>query len=481
MRPLAEIDRGPLEPQNGTTTPEDARAQEDYRIAISPETRELLGIDPLQMFQAYEAPNKLVAHLLDGLQTTIKEEIDGNILSTPEGSNTILFPVRFGSKVEGLFEYPSFFKAGSNGVGVTSIPEPIQHDEMLKVGRVELGHAKSQYDLIAVGNDNSTNLEGVYIISMEGGRPFVNFKEKGEDKGIAEVAHRLTRLAGGRHITKTLEDRSMPIEEWESSLEKVREVIKAGEVLAEKKLLPHVGIELYTDEDDRRRIQLFLEVSGVSEGQISLLHNGTVFVTGTGTNKGNLDLHEVVPLVGLHYDENDRIKGSVAKRPAHLNIKRPSVEGPENLMVYAATAGIASGDIDEPDITKVSEFLSDNERVLSALRNPNPYQSIVHIHRWHDEDTIDNEHFAVYGPNHRLMPNGAYHSSCGTEAQAFNVVDAVVRGAHTEKQRGYNRILIVPMPNHGMTMVSPYPLGMTVEMIAEVKASGMQFLPVPPR
>ena len=479
MSSLIEIARKPQEQHDGVTLTEDANAQEEYRIAISPETRELLGIDPLQMFQAYEAPNKLVAHLLDGLQTTIREQVDGRVLDAPHGSNTLLFPVKHGDRVEGLFEYAAYFKQGANGVAVTSIPEPISHEDMLFVGRQLLGDGASQYALIGVGDEDSTKLEGLYVISMEGGRPFIDFSKKGEDEGMAEGAQRLTRLGGGRHITKTHEDKSMSLHEWVSFLPFVQEVIDAGVRLEEEELLQHVWIGQYTDDDRRDRIQKFLEVSGVSEGQISLLHEGKVFVTGTGTHKGNLDLHEVVPLVGLDYDENGRIKGSVSRRPAQLNIKRPSVEGPENFMMYAAAAGVASGDIDTPDIAKVKAYLSDNERVLQNMRdNKSPYQSIVHIHKWHDEKTLNKELFSVHDANPRLMPRGAYHSSCGTEPQALNVVDAGVRGMIAEMDTPYKRVLLIPMSNHGMTMVSPYPLTMTVDLLAGAKD---QFVPVPPR
>lgn len=460
-----------------TAVDESIAVQEDYQVAISPEIRELMGVDTLDIYQAYKPPSRLLKHVVDGVVSTAQGSLDAKVVKEPD-ANAILFPIIGDKQTLGLARR---WNKGPRATGImtSSVPEPISHAEMLRYSRILLGRAPSQYGLIAVGNPSSTKVYGMYVVSMEGGRPYIDFTSVGEEAGFLEVAERLTRLSGGRHNTNTekdfTRDTSPERDDWA-----IWQIVYGGKRLQALGLIPHVAVEDYVDNPRiLGLITRYLDTNGVSEGNFSTLQDGLVRITQSGLNKGELEYDSgTVLLKGLRPD----LKGVIAWLRHGEKFKKTSVESVDNITLYAARAAVKLGIISESDFGAFMEFINSTDSVAEALveLNKDEQPSLIHIHSWLEVGAFDETQFSLTDVNSRLVPHRAFHSSCGSEPLAKYSAETGLRAELEEKKRGTNRIKFLLMPNHGLQISSPYPLGETIDRLSIAITEGNLILSAVP-
>lgn len=411
-------------------------------------TREFIGVGPLGIYVDPQSYDTATATQKAFIQRVIEasEKFSRGGRQPLDSANTIFFPVGLGQEEKGMLGYKTRIRDGGSGVAIVedpclSIDCAITEKDVWPI----LGNALTQYAVLLVKG-------GAFVLSMEGAHPAVNFTAKGSEKGYLEVAERLQHLAGGEKATHHIYDRRNGIMPSEIT---AKRIIQAGKDLRRDGLLPHEQPEDYLSPQQAAKIKLFLEVSGLSVGNLSAWdgHNKTMLITGTGLDKGNLTTQGISIIQGFNPDFNGTlVKGG----------PKPSVESFDQMLGYFADAVIHSDVLQTSDIRRLVELAKNQELVQQILSEGKiKSQSMIHLHWW--PEAWDEDLFEVIRVNPALVPNGSYHSSCGTLPLALYTTEAIMRGLL--KTYGKQKILVILLPNHGFQLVSPFSLAETTELI----------------
>ncbi|MBI4034850.1 MAG: hypothetical protein HY381_00450 [Candidatus Chisholmbacteria bacterium] len=424
-------------------------------LLLPPETQELMGVHPLQAHVVGKAVNSLQDRVLGGLLDAV-EKTGGSSHADLVGINSLFFPVRFREEAGGMFDYRPQFKEGVGGVALLTVPEVPTDEGMVEFVWGALGNAATQYGVIAVGDEQTGVLRRLFVVSMEGAHPEVDLS-KGEAVGYLEAARRLSHLAGGEKASHWEYDWSMLRDQWYSYDAAASEVMKAGRSLRDMGLLPDIYLGHYVSWLRARAILTFLEVSGLSIGNMSLHADKHVLVTGSGVRKGELERDQVVALARF----NTAFNGTVVEASKGVRKVKQSVEAFDQFAAYVAAGLIGEGYVREPDIQAVLPLMQNRELVRQVLpAGRSLISSMIHLHV--DPSAWDEGLFNVVEVDPRLVPHGAYHSSCGTRPLALYSLEGLMRGIFADS----GKITVLKLPNHGIQIASPYSLAETVEMIA---------------
>lgn len=427
-------------------------------LLLPEETQELMGVHPLQVHVVGEALNPLQDRVLEGLLKAV-EATGGSLNSDLNGINSLVFPVPFREEVPGMFNYRAQFKEGVGGVALLTVPQVPTEEGMVEFVWSGLGNAATQYGVIAVGDERKGDLRRLFVVSMEGAHPEVDLA-KGEAAGYLEAARRLAHLAGGEKASHWEYDWSMPKEQWLSYDGLAHEVMQAGRDLRDMGLLPDIYLSRYVSWLRTRAILKFLEVSGLSIGNMSLHADEHVLVTGSGVRKGELERDQVVALAGF----NEAFNGTVVQAAKGVRKVKQSVEAFDQFAAYVAAALVEAGYVREPDIRAVLSLMQNRELVRQVLpAGRSLVSSMIHLHV--DPRVWDERLFNMMEVDERLVPQGAFHSSCGTRPLALYSLEGLMRGMLADS----GKVTVLKLPNHGIQIASPYSLAETVAMINPVK------------
>lgn len=436
-------------------------------LLLLPETQELMGVHPLQVHVVGRALNPLQDKVLESLHGAV-ERTGGTYHADLEGVNTLFFPSPFREEVRGMFDFRPQFKQGVGGVALLTVPKVPADEEMVEFVWSALGNAATQYGLIAVGNEQTGDLKKLFVVSMEGAHPEVDLS-KGEAAGYLEAAQRLAHLAGGEKASHWEYDWSMPASQWKSYDAAAFEVMQAGRDLRDAGLLPDIYLGRYVSWLRARAIFKFLEVSGLSIGNMSRHNDSDVLVTGSGVRKGELERDEIVALAGF----NRALNGTVVRASRGVRQIKPSVEAFDQFAAYVTAGLVAEGYVREPDIKAVLSLMENPDLVSQVLpAGKRLIASMIHLHV--NPRAWDEGLFTVVEVDSRLVPHGAYHSSCGTRPLALYSLEGIMRGILADA----HKVTVLRLPNHGIQIASPYSLAETVEMIAS-REENISFRNVP--
>lgn len=411
-------------------------------------TKEFMGINPLGIYvdpQSFKTASDGQKDFIQGIVSASEKSHQGGIQPL-DSANTIFFTVGLGDEENGMFRYKNRVRNGGSGIAIVENPD-LSIDSRITDREVWpiLGNALTQYAVLLVR-------DGAFVLSMEGAHARIDFAAKGEEKGYLEVAERLQYLAGGEKATHHIYDRKEPLKPHEMI---ANQIIQSGKDLRAGRLLPHHQPADFLSEKQAAEINFFLEVSGLSVGNISAWDpdNCDMLITGTGLDKGNLKLEDISVIQGFNPDFNGTlVKGG----------PKPSVESFDQMLGYFADAVIHSGWLRTPDLRRLVELAKNPELVHQILSEGKmKSQSMIHLHWW--PERWDEDLFEVIRVNPALVPNGSYHSSCGTLPLALYTTEAIMRGLL--KTQGTKKILVILLPNHGFQLVSPYSLEDTTKLI----------------
>jgi hypothetical protein len=420
---------------SGRFTPE----TKDSVGEFSPEMREFMGVDPLQFtVVAGERLTPLQTLTLDKIREYILED-GGSEHSDTSEVNSIFFPSPLLEEVSGMWDYGTEFKRGVGGVSIVGINEFPQEEDLEDLSL-------------------SRPIEGAFVLSMEGSRPYVDFSQIGEDRGFKEVASRLTHLAGGRKASHFEIDRSMPSDIYESA-KRPEELIKVGSKLREMGILPDIRLENYVSDRRARQIRILLNVTGLSIGNFSSWdqERGVMWITGSGFDKGDLSRDQIVAINEFLPD----FKGTRQWAPEGAKEVKQSVESIDQLAVNAALAAMESGLLKDPSIPEFFELVE--ERGMQGILSEGSHEenNMTHVHVHPKEDSWNPNLFYIVDVSGELVPKKTRHSSCGCWPLVVYGLEAVLRG-YVESN---GKIVVARWPNHGIQVASPLPISETLDYL----------------
>ncbi|MBI2641458.1 hypothetical protein HYW87_02575 [Candidatus Roizmanbacteria bacterium] len=435
--------------------------------------RDFLGINPLHIYIHGESKSPLQYNFMKGLVGPVIEN-DGKLYpNVVLQVNTIFFPVNRLQEVRGMWDFRREFKKGVSGVAITDINEKPSGD-LTRFTWETLGNAFTQYGLVAYGDKTSGKLHGVYVISMEGAHSYIDFDSLGDESGFKEVAGRLEHLAGGKKASNYERDFTMPLELWQKTTIPDA-VVRAGAALREFDLLPNIELEEYVSAKRANEIRLFLEVSGLTIGNISAWDPliNSMQITGSGLDKGNMTRSDVLAIPRF----NESFDGTIAWLPISaastvdkflklVGVDNPkaikqSVEAFDQVLAYLASLLVASGDLPKPDMEKVLNLVANPFFINQLLTSHQPLlRSMVHIHRQPVE--VKKGVANVVNVNTKYVNRGTHHSSCGTRPLAIYSCEALIRSLLTEPEVPMH---IGVLPNHGVQIASRLPLDETIALL----------------
>lgn len=445
-------------------------SQEDYRIATSPQTRQLLGIKMPRLYRADKAPNRLVGSTVDIFVETAVTALGGEEVRDVDDANIIIFTSEYGDDRYSMLWHRNQYKRGIQGVAFTSVSSVPDGSDLTVFGRQYLGNVFSPYGAILIGDENSSIPRAAHGVSMEiGVAGKVDFEAQNADQAHLELASRLNYLAGSElvvsHVFEVVSERAFQ-DLWRRAGQdggSAKALMEACKRLNEDGLLPHVSLDsldLNLDWKKRRAIKEFLERSGLSEGQARTPQDiyRSKWITASGANKGELRRDQVILISRL----NEARNGVVVLHPQGERQEKPSVESFDNLLFSYSWAGIVSGELQTSDTTEFVQFLDNNDRFNRATDPAvpaDPY-TVIHIHKW--PTNWDSDKIVMVDMSPRLIPNQAFQSSCGTRALALETRQALAEGMLADQVRekmvdgrGDLRTIGAYMANHGVTFLVP--------------------------
>ena len=276
---------------------------------------------------------------------------------------------------------------------------------------------------------------------------------------MLEVNNRITHLAGGAKVTKWEVDRTMPEHIYQSAIAPYQ-IIEAGFNLRQMGLLPDVRLENYVDPQRAQEIKLFLEVSGLSIGNLSAWEEG-MYVTGSGFNKGDLKRDQIVRIKGF----NEFMDGTMVWATNGVGRVKPSVETFDQLLVYYMGLFMNAGLLKRPSLEELLNLARDSALIKQVSAEYSPiHQSIIHLHV--EPNKWNRRLFNVVRVNEHLVQDGKFHSSCGTRPLALYTTEEIMRGTLENREL----ITVALLPNHGIFIASPFNLPSTVKFLNPVQS-----------
>ncbi|MBI3913453.1 MAG: hypothetical protein HY327_04605 [Chloroflexi bacterium] len=439
-------------------------------LEMPPLTPREIGVRPLNLAVVGEPINKLQARMMTRLlERNLKN--GGVNRSAPEPETLVLFPAAQPLEEEegGLFELPSPIRKSVNAVSLVTLPRIAPNTDLISLNWTMLCKKAAQYGLLAIGDSNRDAPERVYVFSMEGSHTAVEFAGRNEDEVYAELVERLTALAGAQKASNWQVDYSMPQRLWESA-RVPQEIIDAGRRLRALGLLPDIHLEDYGSSRRAKEIRLFLEVSGLTVGNMSAWDEnlGVMHITGSGFDKGNLVREQIVAIKGV----NETRDGTIVWAPEGARRVKPSVESFDQAIAFYASALWQRGDLRDGGLRELQSKLRD-PHLLDAVNAQAPFfRSIIHLHVW-PQKILDEKRVRFINVDPQLC---VHHSSCGTMPLALYSVEALLRGLH--EMPNDEQVLLVGLPNHGLLAASKFRLGEMIDQL-DPRARRVQFAGVP--
>ncbi len=458
--------------------------QEDFAVATSPETRELLRIKTPAIYIADNPPNRLIENTIDSFVETAEREFGGEQVPSPNDANIIIFSTNYWDNEWRMLPYHELYKKGTQGIAFTSVTQSPDGEDRAIFGRQYLGNAFSPYGAVLVGEPGDTVPREAYGDSMEIGLAGkVDFESNGLTQGNRDLAYRLIYLAGASHA-KNHEYKVMTDKEFQDFWEKAggdegmaTALIRACAMMDVDNLMPYVGLNslrLKLGIRKRTGVKQFLSRGGLSEGQARTPEDKYgEWITASGENKGKLKRKHIVLAGGL----NLALDGAVVLLPIGGEEVEPSVETLDNEMFKLTWAGIVSGELTSSDSQEFIDFIKDERRLAKALQEapPDPY-TVIHIHKW--PTNWDSNKILMVDMNPRLIPNQAFQVSCGTWGLALQTRQALAEGLKVDEVRkkvldGKEeelRTIGAYMTNHGVTFLVPRkPIQAEQFLVSEMK------------
>ncbi len=439
-------------------------------LDLPPLTSADIGVRPLNLAVVGEPINKLQARILNRLREFVALK-GGAVRAVPEPNTLVLFPSTKGVTEEegGLFSLPSSIRKSINAVSLATVPRLESNTDFITLDWTMLCNKATQYGLLAIGDAQRETPERVYVFSMEGSHKAVEFAGRNEDDVYAELVDRLTHLAGAQISSHWEVDYSMPPSAWEST-RVPQEIIDTGKRLRALGLLPDVLLEDYTTPRRAKEIRLFLEVSGLTVGNMSAWDESlnVMQITGSGFDKGNLAREQIVAIKRV----NDARDGTIVWAPPGARRVKPSVESFDQAVAFYASALWQRGDLPNGGLRELRSKLHD-PHLLDALNDHAPFfRSIVHLHVW-PQKVLDSKRVQFVNVDPQLC---AHHSSCGTMPLAMYSVEAMLRGLRQMPNDA--QIILVGLPNHGLLAASKFRLGEMIDQL-DPRARLVEFADVP--
>lgn len=359
-------------------------------------------------------------------------------------ANAILFLVDSNDSTNfGMLKHRTEYDRGATGIAIGVVAnDSLNPADMESATWTYLGNGGTQDGIMIVGDPDSTQIERVHMLSMEGSHSPTIFAGRDQAQAMQEVVKRVRRLAACKKVTDWIEDKTMPPEIFDA-MQIPYQIIDAGTALNRMGLLPNVKMEQYVQNQTKATmIKLFMSVSGLSIGNLSAWDNvyKVMHVTGSGFDKSQLKRNEVVAVNGI----KDDLSGPITWGQPNAKKIKPSVETVDQLLAYFASALIMQGMINEPDIQLLLEMIRDRDLLRQVLEKGPHLKSIVHLHLHPTE--ADSARFNVVDVNPNLTEGGSHHSSCGTMPLALYTVEAFMRGMLETPDKD----VIVELPNHGL-------------------------------
>lgn len=442
---------------------------------VTREMKDRIGVQPLQV--------RVIGDPVDNLQNNLIQSMSRHIVasggtvhpSVNPSVNALFFPCQLGVEADGMFAYTNEFKRGVSGVAIGSTTEEPDPEFAREYGWIMQAQAFTQYAVLGIGDTVSGKIQGAYVFSMEGAHSRVDLTKGYPEDGFAEVVERVTHLAGGKKASHWDFDESMSSELYDLTTTP-RDIIEAGKAYRRNGILPDISLENFPITPDRvRRIKIFLNVTGLTPGNISewdtLLKRPQI--TGSGFDKGKLTRDMIVALQGF----NANFDGTVVWKTKDSSRLKPSVESFDQLLGYAAGALAGGGVLTDPDIFKLLELAKQQEILRNAFdKNQQLAQSMTHAHLIATK--YDPRQIRVVRVNPNLVPRGKFHSSCGTFPLAIYTIEAYIRSLF--ESGNPDLIYLIELPNHGFHAISSRRLPQLVEALDP--ASGVvEFADVPSR
>ncbi|MBI3741228.1 MAG: hypothetical protein HY257_05665, partial [Chloroflexi bacterium] len=416
-----------------------------------------IGVRPLNIAVVGAANSKLQARVLARLLAANLNK-GGVTRDAPEPETVVIFPSARAIEEEegGIFSLPSAVRKAVNGVSLAVLPRVARATDLIALNWTMLCNKATQYGLLVIGDADSETPERVFVFSMEGSHKDVAFAGRNDEEVYAELVDRLTHLAGAQKASNWQVDYSMPAPAWESA-RVPNEIIETGRRLRALGLLPDIKLENFASPRRAKEIRLFLEVSGLTVGNMSAWDENlnVMHITGSGVDKGNLAREQIVAIKGI----NATGDGTIVWAPPGARRVKPSVESFDQAVAFYASALWQRGDLRDADLRELQNKLRD-PYLLDAVGDKAPFfQSIVHLHVW-PEKILDDSRILFVPVDANLC---VHHSSCGTMPLAMYSVEALLRGLHEMKNDA--QVILVGLPNHGLLAASNHKLGEMIDQL----------------
>lgn len=415
-----------------------------------------IGIHPLRIVVWGNAETPLIKHAVSQL-------LDANIRNggvnapEPQSGDLVLFPAKGGIKSEenGLFGLPSNLRKGIKGVAVASTDTVSSETDLLQLAWTTLANKATQYGVLFVGDETTAECHRAFIFSMEGSHVHIEREKRSEGEFFDKVIARLTHLAGAEVVSNWEVDYSMPVASWQNTTVP-NELIETGHKMRAWNHLPDIRLEHYASPKRAGQVQLYLEVTGLTTGNMSAWDDsiGAMQITGSGVDKGNLSRDQVVAIKGLNAVGN----GTIVWAPEGTRRVKPSVEAFDHVLTYSASGLMLANKVSKYDLTDVVRTLNSHDLAERARGLTPFFKSLIHLHLW-PQRAFKPERVHIVDVDPRLY---THHSSCGTRPLAIYSVEALLRGMVESSYA--DKMFVVGLPNHGLLAAAPYSLSKMTDL-----------------
>ena len=417
---------------------------------------EQMGIRPLNISVWEQPTTPLLRYALQGLLAS-NEHCGGITSDVAQADGVILVPSRAAVDVEeaGVFGLPSTLRRRVKAFALSTISAVEPATNLVRLGWTLLANKATHYGILFVGDEQRAQCESAFMFSMEGSHTHTMRDGVSEQQFFDSLIARMTHLAGAEVVSDWEVDYSLPQDAWSASTVP-QAVIESGRKLRAWALLPDVQLGQYASPRRTEQIKLYLEVSGLTVGNMSAWDEqlGAMQITGSGVDKGNLKREEVIAIRSLNAMGN----GCVVWVPPGTRRVKPSVEAFDHLLSYSASSLLASGAFGEYRLLNVLAQLNARDLAARTQGRPPFFRSMIHLHLW-PERVLDHARVHRVEVEPQLFQ---YHSSCGTRPLALYSVEALLRGMVETNYAP--KMSVVGLPNHGLLAASPLPLEAMTEL-----------------